>query len=168
MSLRLKRWRPQSFWAYVEQFGPFVGAYLLMHYAWHPFAVTAKRLDIAYELAGPLVSVMAIAVGFVAASLTILTTAVTQPVIRLRDNKIAYGKLIQYHAWATYVGVLACLTSLAILGRKHYDGNLDLWWLDQVWFQVNAWAGLTFIRVLVILVELLHPPEPPPTIPPHE
>lgn len=155
----IRRWTPRSKGAAVEQFLPILVAIVGTCFLWLRFVPVGKRLEVAYELASPLVSVMAIAVGFIAASLTILVTGGTRPILKLRENKQGYGRLVRYHAWATYLGIAACGTSLLILARKHDVGPLNVGWFDAAWFLINAWAGAAFIRVLVILVALLHPKE---------
>lgn len=159
VSQRIKEWWPGSWGARVEQFLPAILAVLATKFFWLDFIPTDKRISIAHDLASPLVSVMAIGSGFIAASLTILTTANTSAIRKLRDVPAIFRKLIRYHACAAYMGVLACIVSLAVLGNKHFEGPPRSW-IYTAWFLGTIWAGLTIVRVLVILVEYVRPKEP--------
>lgn len=123
---------------------------LLASCFWPKYVTLTYRLDVAYDLANPLVSVMAIGAGFVGASLSILSTA-DNPGTRALRASSAYHRFIFFHVAAISIGSMACLFDLAILARRHFHGRPDYWHVDMLWFFFNLWAGLCFIRVVYFL-----------------
>jgi len=116
----------------------------------HPFAIS-----VAGDLANPVLSILAITVGFVAAALTILLTASELPALRTLRTGTTYNLLIDYHWQAIVSGMIAALLSMcAIVACKTLD-----WWpqilVFHLWVASVAWAFTAFFRVVYLLQKLL-------------
>lgn len=116
-----------------------------------------QKRDIASELANPLLNVIAITVGFLAAVVTYLLTADELPAIRRLRTSDAFGHLINYHWTAIQLGCLAAFTSLAVLAACKMFPATPRAVVFHFWVFMVSWALLTFSRVAYLLRRLLDP-----------
>lgn len=133
-------------------------------------ALTSLRFDdgtklaMATQLANPMVNIMAITVGFLAAAMTVLLTAQDLGAIQRLRTSNAFRGLVNYHWNAITVGLVAALLSL-VVGLCFPPGTSSdkvvpaSWWLFHAWFFVVVLALTSFYRVVRLLKSLLCPPE---------
>jgi len=115
----------------------------------------ATQLDIAKDLANPVLSILAIAVGFIAAALTILLTASDLPSLQTLRTGTRFNALVEYHWQAIVSGMLAAVLSLWVIVACK---TLDTWpqiVVFHVWAGCVVWAFTAFFRVVHLLRALL-------------
>ncbi len=116
----------------------------------------AVQADVADKLANPILSILAIAVGFIAAALTILLTAPDiKSINRFKSVPDLYNRFVDYHWEAISTGMASATLSLVVIIASK---KLETWpqvALFYAWLLFTVWAFAAFFRVVHLLRGLL-------------
>lgn len=115
---------------------------------------STDKISVVKELASPVISILAIQVGFVAAALTILLTAQGLHILRRLKKAKSFRLLVDYHWSAILAGFFsAVLTLCAAVCCKSTDGCRVL--LFHLWVFSVVMALMAFLRVVSLLRAML-------------
>lgn len=117
----------------------------------------AQKVIVASELTNPVLNILAISVGFLAAVVTYLLTADGQPAIKRLKTTEAFNLLVSYHWAAIGWGFFAALASLLMIAANKM---FPAYWQEMVfhvWVFICALALLTFVRAVRLISRLLQP-----------
>ncbi len=116
-----------------------------------------RQWDISVSLSSPLVNVIAISVGFLAAALSILLTAQSLPALDRLKTSNEFNTLVDYHWSAIRLGLISVALCMLVLSFPPCDRS-DHWeirWISIPWFLFAIWSFIAFFRVLALLKQLL-------------
>jgi hypothetical protein len=123
-----------------------------------------KRFDFVSRDALPnlftaMVSVSAIAVGFLATAQSILFSLENKRVTQFLKDAGAFKSLVDYMMEAIHLSfVLAALSAFALL----VDAKAHRWWCPfgfAIWLFILSFAGLAYYRVVSIFANILRSPD---------
>lgn len=118
------------------------------------------KKTIATDLVVPVLTVLPIIIGFLAAALTLLYTIQDTPDVRRLKTSSAFKRLVDYHVAGIGIGSVAALLALAILVVCKPD-NAHLvpgFWRDTffyTWLLFTNWSLAAFVRVVFLLRALM-------------
>ena len=116
----------------------------------------STKIEIADKLSNPILSILAIAVGFIAAALTILLTVSDLNTLNIfRTNTALYNRFIDFHWEAIVSGMVSAVLSLVVIVacKKLETRPQEL--LFHVWLLSTVWSFASFFRVVKLLRSLL-------------
>ena len=114
------------------------------------------KKTIATDLVVPILTILPIIIGFLAAALTLLYTIQDSPAVRQLKTTSAFKRLVDYHVAGIALGSAAALLALAVLVACKPD-NAHLvpgLWRDfyfYTWLLFTNWSFAAFLRVVFLL-----------------
>jgi len=113
------------------------------------------KVHIAQDLANPIITILAINTGFLAAALAVLLTAQGLQSVKRMQTVNHFNYLVDYHWQGVITGFIAAILSLCvIIICKALDHVYQLTFFS-LWVFSVGWAFTAFLRVVYILKVLL-------------
>lgn len=153
----------------VEKYHPSVLGIVASGLIGYYVPVDTRKL-ISETLANPLLSLLAIFVGFLSTSLTILLTATESEGIKKIRSAVQFRYLIGYHTETIALGASASILALIVLVAKPDGQNWKSGLLFYPWLFFSIASIIGFFRLIFVLPAILMQglPEPGKPIVPNE
>lgn len=133
----------------IERFVPFIVG-LLSTWLLSTLRDTDKAAMVR-DLAGSIVSILSIDVGFLATALAILLASQDNRIVKRIKTSTAFNRIVNYHWSAIMLGFLAALLSLGcIMMCKSVTTPCSMILFDA-WVLLTVWAFTAFLRVFYLM-----------------